>query len=131
VDFLVRANLLSTIHLLRAIVPVMKTRGFGRIVLVGAKATLSPGAGMGVYLATKAGINQLVQSVAEELKPADITINAVMPSMIDTPANRKAMPEADYGKWVAREELAGIIFGLTQPGSRAIHGALIPVSGRL
>lgn len=130
-DFLINANLRSAFLIAREILPGMKRRGFGRIVFVGARATLAAGAGMGPYSASKAGLNMLVSSLAEEVKPYDINVNAVLPSIIDTPANRKDMPDSDFAKWVAPEELAEILFSLTQPLSRSIHGALIPVSGRV
>jgi NAD(P)-dependent dehydrogenase (short-subunit alcohol dehydrogenase family) len=116
---------------MRELLPPMKKRGFGRIVLVSARATLNPPAGMSAYAASKAGLNALVSSVAEELKDFDININAVMPSMIDTLANRRDMPKADFKKWVSPDALAEIIFSLTQPWGKPIHGALIPVAGRL
>jgi NAD(P)-dependent dehydrogenase (short-subunit alcohol dehydrogenase family) len=130
-DFLLDANLKSTVHLLRVLVPGMRKRGFGRVVLVSARATLAAPANMGMYAATKAAINSLVEAIAQETLDAGININAVLPSMIDTPANRRGMPQADFSKWVAPAALADIIFSLTQPWGDPIHGALIPVSGRL
>ncbi|MBY0472368.1 SDR family NAD(P)-dependent oxidoreductase [bacterium] len=130
-EFLIDANLKSTIFALRQVLPGMKKRGFGRIVLVSARATLAAGAGMGVYAATKGGINQLVSAVAEEVKGFDININAVLPTIIDTPANRKDMPQADFSKWVAPQDLAEILFDLTQPGFQSVNGALLPVAGRV
>lgn len=130
-DFLLDTNLKSSFLLARALLPAMRAQGFGRIVFVGAKATLQPGAGMGPYTASKIGLNALTLALAEEVKGADINVNAVLPSIIDTPANRKDMPDADPSKWVSASELAAIIYDLTQPEKRAIHGALIPVSGRV
>jgi NAD(P)-dependent dehydrogenase (short-subunit alcohol dehydrogenase family) len=86
---------------------------------------------MSVYSATKAALNALTASLAEETKSYDINVNAVLPSIIDTPANRKDMPKADISKWVTPEALAEIIFSLTQPWGKPIHGALIPVAGRV
>lgn len=131
IDFLINLNLKSSIYLLRELLPRFKKNGFGRAVLVGAKAALSSGSGMGVYAASKAGIHNLVSSCNEEVKDNDININAVLPSILDTPANRQAMPEAVFSDWVKLEELSEIIFGLTSPSSSAIRGALIPVSGRV
>ena len=130
-DFLLNANLRSSVLLLRELIPSMKKSKFGRVVLISSKATFSAPAGMGVYAATKAGINMLVNSVAEEVREFDININAVAPTMIDTPANRRDMPTADFSKWVSREALAEIIFSLTQSWGQPIHGAVIPVAGRL
>lgn len=130
-DFLVSANFRSAVYLLRELLPGMKQRGFGRIALVSARATLQATAGMGAYAASKAGLNMLVSSVADEVRKLDININAVMPTVIDTPANRKDMPGANPDAWVKPEELAEILFSLTQPWGKPIHGALIPVAGRL
>lgn len=131
-DFLMDVNLRSALLLTREILPAMKERGFGRIVLVGARVTTQPpGVGMGAYAATKAGLNQIVLSLADEVRSLDINVNAVLPTVIDTPANRKDMPQADFSTWVTPEQLSEIIFSLTQTWGKPIHGALIPVSGRL
>ncbi|MFB6262254.1 MAG: SDR family NAD(P)-dependent oxidoreductase [Bradymonadaceae bacterium] len=129
IDFLMGANLRSGLLMVREVVEGMKERGFGRIVLMSSKSTLAPGEGEGPYASTKAGLNALTQSVAEEVQPRDVTINAILPSVIDTPANREEMPDADVSKWVEREQLAEIIFRLTQSFGEPINGALIPVTG--
>jgi NAD(P)-dependent dehydrogenase (short-subunit alcohol dehydrogenase family) len=118
VDFLIAANLRSTIHLLHEFIPLMKKKRVGSVILVGAQSALKPGAGMGVYAATKAGVHALVQAVAEEVRESGIRINAVLPSVIDTPANRKDMPDADFSKWIKTEKLAEIIFSLAQDQSK-------------
>jgi NAD(P)-dependent dehydrogenase (short-subunit alcohol dehydrogenase family) len=130
-NFLVDANLKGAFYLLREVLSPMKAKGFGRIVLIGAKATLHPGPGLGPYAASKAGLNMLVESIAEEVKGWDININAILPSVIDTEANRKAMPDSDFSKWVSPRDLAEIIYSLTSPWGKAIHGALTPVAGRV
>ena len=130
-DFLIDANLRPSFHVAHAIVPGMKKAGFGRIVLVSARATLAPGVGMGAYAASKAGINALTSALAEEVKSFDVNVNAVLPTILDTPANRAAMPTADPSHWVKLSEIAEIIFELTQPVMKPIHGALIPVAGRV
>jgi NAD(P)-dependent dehydrogenase (short-subunit alcohol dehydrogenase family) len=130
-DFLMASNLTSTWQVLRAFLPQFRKRGSGSVVLVGSKAALAPGMGMGAYSASKAGLHALVASAAEELKDTGVRINAVLPSIIDTPANRKDMPEADFSRWVTPTALAEIIFGLTQASSEPIRGALIPVAGRV
>ena len=130
-DLLLSLNLKSAFLLARALVPGMKARNFGRMVFISAKATLAPGAGMGPYTASKIGLNALTLALAEELKAYDINVNAVLPSIIDTPANRKDMPQADFSKWVTPQALAKFIVSLTQNGSQPVHGALIPVSGRV
>lgn len=130
-DFLFNSNLRSSFLLLRELLPSMKKRNFGRIVLISSKATLQAPAGMSAYCAAKAGINALVSSAAEEVKAFDINVNAVMPTVIDTPANRRDMPKANFASWVTPNELAEIIFSLTQPFGKPVHGALIPISGRI
>jgi NAD(P)-dependent dehydrogenase (short-subunit alcohol dehydrogenase family) len=129
-DFLIDANLRSALHIVREVIPGMKERDFGRVILMSSKSTLNPGMGEGPYAATKAALNALTKSVAEEVKALDVTINAILPSIIDTPANREEMPDADHDTWVKREQLAEIIYSLTQPVGEAINGALIPVSAR-
>jgi NAD(P)-dependent dehydrogenase (short-subunit alcohol dehydrogenase family) len=128
IDFLLMANLKSSLLMLRAVLGPMKERGFGRVVFVSSKSTLSPGAGEGAYTATKAGINALVKATAAEVAGQDITINAVLPSIIDTPANREAMPDADHSTWVPRESIAEVIKALVAPGLGDLSGALVPVS---
>lgn len=130
-DFLVDANLRSALYVVREVLPKMKDRGFGRIVLMSSKSTLNPGKGEGPYAATKAALNALTKAVADEVTEYDITINAILPSVIDTPDNRRAMSDADFDKWVKREQLAEIIYSLTQSFGEPINGALIPVTGRM
>jgi NAD(P)-dependent dehydrogenase (short-subunit alcohol dehydrogenase family) len=131
-EFLIAANLKSALLLTREILPGMKERGFGRIVFVSTRATIQPpGAGMSAYAATKAGLNQLVASLADEVRALDVNVNAVLPTVIDTPANRKDMPQADFSAWVTPAQLSEILFSLTQPWGKPIHGALLPIAGRL
>jgi len=131
-DFLLDSNVRSAFYLVRELLPAMKQKGFGRWVFVSSKVTLAPSsAGMGPYAAAKAGINALVSSLAEEVKAHDINVNAVLPTIIDTPTNRKDMPQADFSKWVSPVDLAEIMFLLTQPQFKAMHGALVPVAGRV
>ncbi len=131
VDFLIDANLRSALHIVREVLPGMKERDRGRIVLVSSKSTLNPTTGEGPYAATKAALNALTKSVAAEVREHDVTINAVLPSIIDTPANRSEMPDGEFDRWVKRDQLAEIIYMLTQPVGDPINGALIPVSGRM
>lgn len=130
IDFLIDANLRSALLLVREVIPGMKERDFGRVVLISSKSTLNPGTGEGPYAATKAALNALTKAVAAEVAELDVTINAVLPSIIDTPANRDEMPDADHDTWVKREQLAELIYSLTQSVGAPINGALIPVSAR-
>lgn len=101
------------------------------IVNVGAAAALKAGTGMGAYTAAKSGVMRLTEALAEELKPRGIRVNAILPSIIDTPANRKDMPDADYSEWVTAGELAEVIAFLISEKASGITGALIPVTGRV
>lgn len=124
-------NVTTALNASRAALPYLKASDEGRIVNVGSAAALKPGAGMGAYGAAKAGVHALTQALAEELKATSVTVNAVLPSIIDTPANRKDMPDADPAQWVAPADLAAVILFLASPESRAMTGALVPVTGRV
>jgi len=102
----------------------------GHIVNVGALGAVKAGAGFGPYAASKQGVMKLTESLAEELK-GQVTVNAVLPSTIDTPANRKDMAEADFSKWVTPAELANVMLFLASDEASAITGALVPVAGRV
>lgn len=129
--FLLGVNLQATFNLLQATAPGMRERRKGSIVVIGAKSALVPGVGMGAYAATKAGVHAMVQSLAEELKDVGVTVNAILPTIMDTPANRREMGEADSARWVSLESVAELALGLLEPKSRDITGALIPISGRI
>jgi NAD(P)-dependent dehydrogenase (short-subunit alcohol dehydrogenase family) len=103
----------------------------GRIVNIGANAAARAGLVMGAYTASKSGVARLTESLAEELKERGITVNALLPSIIDTPANRRDMPDADFSRWVKPEQLAATIVFLLSDEASAITGALIPVVGRV
>ena len=121
-------NLRTAVSACMAALPFLEKSRSGAIVNVGALGAVKAGAGMGPYAASKAGIAKLTESLAEELK-GRVTVNAVLPSIIDTPANRAAMPEADFSKWVSPEDLAEAMLFLASVKSRAITGALLPVTG--
>lgn len=129
--FLVALNFESAFHVAAAAVPEMKKRKRGSLVFISSMATQNPGAGLSAYAATKAAVNGLVISLAAELKADGIRVNAVMPSTIDTPANRKDMPHADTSKWVSPEDLSEILYDLTLPKTKSVTGALIAVPGRV
>ncbi|NMM04070.1 SDR family NAD(P)-dependent oxidoreductase [Paraburkholderia sp. RP-4-7] len=123
----VRTALLSS----QAALPHLVRRGGGRIVNVGALAATHAWAGMGAYAASKAGLARLTEAMAEELKDRSITVNAVLPSIIDTAANRAAMPHEDATRWVDPAALARVIVFLQSESASPITGALIPVRGRV
>jgi NAD(P)-dependent dehydrogenase (short-subunit alcohol dehydrogenase family) len=113
-----------------AALPHLSRSGSGRIVNVGAMGALQAGSGMGPYAASKAGVHRLTEALASEWK-GKVTVNAVLPSTIDTAANRASMPKADFAKWVAPSELAEVILFLASDAASAVTGALIPVNGRV
>jgi 3-oxoacyl-[acyl-carrier protein] reductase len=123
-------NVLTALNASRAALGHLTASGTGRIVNIGAMGALQAGTGMGPYAASKAGVHRLTEALAAEWK-GKITVNAVLPSTIDTPANRASMPQADFEKWVRPEELAEVILFLVSSGATGINGALIPVSGRM
>ena len=121
-------NLETAANASRAALPHLIRSGSGRIVNVGANGAVSAAAGMGAYAASKAGVHKLTESLAQETK-GQITVNAVLPSIIDTPANREDMPDADFSKWVTPKALAHVMMFLASEEAGAITGALIPVTG--
>ncbi|MBN8979633.1 MAG: SDR family oxidoreductase, partial [Rhizobiales bacterium] len=114
----------------RAAIPHLVKSSAGRIVNVGAMGALRAGAGMGPYAASKAGVHRLTEALAAELK-GKVTVNAVLPSTIDTPANRRDMPDSDFNAWVRLDELAAVILFLASDAASAVTGALLPVAGRV
>lgn len=127
---LYRVNTLTALNASRAAIPHLIASGSGRIINIGALGALKAGSGMGPYAASKSGVHRLTEALANELK-GNVTVNAVLPSTIDTPANRRDMPKADFSTWVTPQELASVILFLASPEASAITGALIPVSGRV
>jgi NAD(P)-dependent dehydrogenase (short-subunit alcohol dehydrogenase family) len=123
-------NVLTALNASRSAIPHLSASGAGRIINVGAMGALQAGAGMGAYAASKAGVHRLTEALAAEWK-GKITVNAVLPSTIDTAANRASMPNADFAKWVRPEELAEVILFLTSDAASAVTGALLPVNGRV
>jgi NAD(P)-dependent dehydrogenase (short-subunit alcohol dehydrogenase family) len=128
-DFLFDINARTLLHAARAVVPRMLASGGGKIVNIGANAALKGVSGMGAYTAAKSAVIRLTESMAAELRARNINVNCVLPTIIDTPENRKAMPDADPAKWVAPDDLANVILFLASDAARAVHGAAIPVSG--
>jgi len=122
-------NLRSGYTLARAVVPAMLKQGSGAIVNVAAKAAVDHAAGAGAYAASKAAAVAMIDSLAADLKGTGVRVNSVLPSIIDTEANRKAMPGADFSKWPKPAEIARIILFLCSPAAQLIHGAAVPVYG--
>jgi 3-oxoacyl-[acyl-carrier protein] reductase len=123
-------NVLTALNASRSAIPHLAGSPAARIVNIGAMGALQAGSGMGAYAASKAGVHRLTEALAAEWK-GKITVNAVLPSIIDTPANRTSMPKADFSKWVTPQELANVILFLVSDPASAVTGALIPVSGRV
>ena len=130
-DRLYAMNVRTALLASQAALPHLLRRGGGRIVNVGALAAAQAKSGMGAYTAAKAGVARLTEALAEEVKDRGVTVNAVLPSIIDTPANRAAMPDEDPARWVDPAALAGVIVFLQSEAASPITGALIPVKGRV
>jgi NAD(P)-dependent dehydrogenase (short-subunit alcohol dehydrogenase family) len=128
---LYRLNVLTTLHASRAALPHLLASDVGRIVNVGANAAVRAGQGMGAYAAAKAGVHRLTEALAEETKGRGLTVNAVLPSILDTPANRADMPDADPAQWVRPADLAAVMLFLASPAAGAVTGALLPVTAGL
>jgi NAD(P)-dependent dehydrogenase (short-subunit alcohol dehydrogenase family) len=122
-------NLNSVFHILRASIPVLRQTGNGRLIAIGSRAALEPGAGVGAYSASKAAMVSLIRTAALENKDSGLTANVILPGTIDTPSNRKAMPNTDFSKWVRPDSIASLITWLAGDAGREINGAVIPVYG--
>jgi NAD(P)-dependent dehydrogenase (short-subunit alcohol dehydrogenase family) len=129
-DLLYNVNLKTTVAATKAALPWLAKSGRGRIVNVGSAASVKGGTGMAAYAASKSGVARLTESLAEELEERGITVNAVMPATMDTPANRADMPKADFSRWVKTDAVADVVVFLLSDGARAVTGALVPVVGR-
>jgi NAD(P)-dependent dehydrogenase (short-subunit alcohol dehydrogenase family) len=129
-DFLYAINLRTAVCACKAVLRHLPADR-GRIINVGAAATAKAGMGMGAYAASKAGVAKLTEALAEELKDKGVNVNAVLPSILDTAANRADMPKADFSRWVQPAALADVIVFLASDAAGAITGASIPVMGRV
>lgn len=129
-DFMFNVNVRTAVNAIRAALPLLKSPG-ARIVNIGAAGAIKAAAGMGSYAASKAGVARLTESLADELKDSGVTVNAVLPSIIDTPVNRADMPTAEFDRWVKPEQIADLIVFLLSGRAAAITGALIPINGRV
>jgi NAD(P)-dependent dehydrogenase (short-subunit alcohol dehydrogenase family) len=122
-------NLRSGLVLSRAVVPVMLKKKRGAIVNVASKAAIDHAAGAAAYAASKAAALAMMDSLAEDLKGTGVRVNSILPSIIDTEVNRKAMPNADFEKWPKPQDIARVILFLCSDDAKVIHGAAVPVYG--
>ena len=129
-DLMYQMNVKTVLTASEAATPLLLENGAGRIVNISAMAALKAGLGMGAYSASKAGVARLTEALAEELKQKGVTVNAILPSTIDTARNRADMPDADFTQWVKPEQIGSIIAFLLSSDAEAITGALLPVTGR-
>jgi NAD(P)-dependent dehydrogenase (short-subunit alcohol dehydrogenase family) len=120
-------NVRTLLNGVRGAVPGMQERGSGRIINIGAAAAIKGEALMAPYLVAKSAVLRITESMSAELKDQGINVNCVMPSVIDTPQNRAAMPDADYSEWVSPEQLAEVICFLASDAASGVHGACLPV----
>ena len=128
-DLLYRVNLRTAVAASQAALEHLQAGG--RIINIGAASALKAGAGIGAYTASKSGVMRLTEALADELKDRGITVNALLPSILDTAPNRADMPKADFDRWVKPQQLADVILFLLSDQASAITGALIPVTGRV
>jgi NAD(P)-dependent dehydrogenase (short-subunit alcohol dehydrogenase family) len=129
-DRMMRLNLNAAFYTMRAVLPHMLKARQGRIVAIGSRTGVEPVAALSAYGASKAGLIALVRTIAAEVKDAGITANVVLPSVIDTPANRQAFPNADFSKWVKPEAIANLLLWLASDAAADVNGAVIPIYGR-
>jgi NAD(P)-dependent dehydrogenase (short-subunit alcohol dehydrogenase family) len=129
IEKMLNMNLLAAFHMLRAVLPEMRAKGTGRILAIGSRTAVEPQPGVGAYSASKAALVSLVRTVALENKDRGISANVVLPGTMDTPANRAAMPRADFSKWVQPSQIASLLVHLASDQASQISGAVIPVYG--
>lgn len=122
-------NLNSAFYLVRAAIPHVRKSTAGRIIAIGSRAAVDPGPGVGAYSASKAALVSLIRTIAAENKDAGVTANVILPGTMDTPANRKAMPNADFSKWVQTANAASLILWLASDAAKDVNGAVLPIYG--
>lgn len=122
-------NLNSAFQLLRAVIPHMRRARAGRIIAIGSRAAVDPGPGIAAYNASKAALVSLIRTVGLENKDAGVTANVLLPGTMDTPANRRSDPQADFSKWVQPTSVASLIVWLAGDQAKDVTGAVIPVYG--
>ena len=128
-DLMMDLNARTLLNSIAAVVPTMIENSYGKIVTIGANAAREGIANMGAYIAAKSAVLRLTEAMSSELRGNGVNVNCVMPSIIDTPENRRALPAADPNDWVSPEKLANVILFLCSDDSSAVHGACIPVVG--
>ena len=126
-DFMMNLNARTVLNMARTVVPGMRANGGGKIVNIGARGGLRGAAAMGAYVASKSVVHRLTETLADELKSDGINVNCILPSIIDTPPNREAMPDANFAAWAPPEDIANVVLFLASDAARSIHGASIPV----
>ena len=122
-------NFNSLFQVARAAIPALRASGDGRLIAIGSRAAVDPGPGVGAYSASKAAMVSLVRTIAAENRDAGLRANVILPGTIDTPANRKAMPNADVSNWVRPDAIASLITWLAGNGGKDMNGAAIPIYG--
>jgi NAD(P)-dependent dehydrogenase (short-subunit alcohol dehydrogenase family) len=122
-------NLNATFHLLRAAIPALTANADSRIIAIGSRQAAEPARNVGAYSASKAAMVSLIQTVALENKEAGLRANVILPGTMDTPANRRAMPKADFQKWVNPASVASLMLWLAGDAGRDVNGAVIPIYG--
>jgi NAD(P)-dependent dehydrogenase (short-subunit alcohol dehydrogenase family) len=128
-DKMMNMNLKSAFLISKHVIPLMVSAKHGKIVHISSRTGLKSDGYDSSYSASKSGLIRLVESISEEVKEHGINVNCILPSTIDTEANRKAMPNSDFSKWVKTEDLANVVLFLCSDGARAINGAVIPAYG--
>ena len=129
-DFMMDLNLKSVFLCCKAAIPDMTAQGYGKIINVSARAGLKGEAGLSAYCVSKGGVRTLTESLAAEVMDSGVNVNAIMPSIMDTPMNRESMPDEEHDRWVAPADVAKVICFLTSDDATIINGAAIPVYGR-
>src|SRR5437867_2927336 len=122
-------NLSSAFYTFRAAIPYLRKSGSGRIVAIDSLTAVEPHAGLGAYVTFKSALTMLVRTVALENRDAGLMANVVLPGTMDTPANRKSMPNADFSKWVQPKEVAELVLSLSDVQTRHITGVAVPIEG--
>ncbi|NOX52001.1 MAG: SDR family oxidoreductase, partial [Gammaproteobacteria bacterium] len=128
-DAMFSINVTTLRTVLRAAVPVLLEQSRGSIVNIGALGALQGAANMAAYTAAKSTVMRITEALSEEVRGQGVNVNAVLPSLIDTPRNRADMPDSDFGQWVSPSDLANVVCFLASDAAKAVHGVLLPVKG--